>query len=60
MSEFKFVFESEGNVVACTKGEEELMEAINEIIKEVNEKGLYADWNNEATELAKSLGLVEE
>ena len=60
MCEFKFVFESEGNVIACQKGQEDLIAAINDIIKEVNEKGLYTEWNNEATELAKSLGLDVE
>ena len=39
------------------KGETDLIEAINEIIAEVNEKGLYKQWNDEATELAKSLGV---
>lgn len=60
MSDFYFDYTSEGNVVACKKGETELMDAINEIIKEVNEQGLYAQWSAEATELAKSLGISVE
>ena len=57
MSSFYFDYQSEGNVVAAKKGETELMEAINEIIADVNEQGLYLQWKEEATELAKSLGI---
>lgn len=57
MSEFFFDYSSEGNVVACTKGQTELMEAINEILKEVNEQKLYSQWTDEATALAESLGI---
>ena len=57
LTDFMFVHESEGNVAAVKKGETELIEAINEIIDEVNEKGLYEQWKDEATELAKSLGI---
>ncbi len=57
LSQFAFDYTSEGNVVACQKGQTELMEAINEIIKEVNEKGLYKQWSDEATALAESLGI---
>lgn len=57
MSGFYFEYQSEGNVLAAKKGETELMEAINEIIADVNEQGLYLQWKEEATELAKSLGL---
>lgn len=52
-----FEYSSEGNVAAVKKGETELIEAVNEIIDEVNELGLYEQWKDEATELAKSLGL---
>lgn len=57
LSQFAFDYTSEGNVVACTKGETELMEAINEIIKEVNEQGLYSVWSDEARALAESMGI---
>ena len=57
LTDFMFEYDSEGNVAAVKKGETELIEAINEIIDEVNEKGLYEQWKNEATELAKSLGI---
>lgn len=56
-TDFMFEYSSEGNVAAVKKGETELIEAVNEIIEEVNELGLYDQWKDEATELAKSLGL---
>ena len=56
-TDFMFEYDSEGNVAAVKKGETELIEAVNEIIEEVNELGLYQQWKDEATELAKSLGL---
>ena len=56
-TDFMFGYSSEGNVAAVKKGETELIEAVNEIIEEVNELGLYDQWKDEATELAKSLGL---
>lgn len=56
-TDFMFEYSSEGNVAAVKKGETELIEAVNEIIDEVNELGLYQQWKDEATELAKSLGL---
>ena len=34
-----------------------MIEAINKILDEVNEKGLYKQWKDDATELAKSLGI---
>ena len=60
MSDFFFDYTSEGNVVACQKGQTELMEAINNIIKEVNEQKLYTQWTDEATALAESLGIDVE
>lgn len=56
-TDFMFEYSSEGNVAAVKKGETELIEAVNEIIEEVNELGLYDQWKDEATELAKSLGI---
>lgn len=56
-TDFMFEYSSEGNVAAVKKGETELIEAVNEIIEEVNELGLYEQWKDEATELAKSLGI---
>lgn len=50
----------DGNVVAVKKGETELIEAINEIIKEVNESGFYETWYSEAVAIAKELGLEFE
>lgn len=57
MAGFKFDYGSEGNVAGIKKGETELLEAVNEAIKEVNEKGLYDKWTKEATALADSLGI---
>lgn len=48
---------SEGTMVGIPKGETELVEAINEIIKEVKELGLYKQWEDEYTAYAESLGI---
>jgi len=56
-SDFFFNYESEGNVLAVTKGETDLIEAINEILLEVNELGLYSQWLDEAKELSFALGI---
>ena len=60
LCDFYYDFESEGNVLAVTKGETELMDAINEILAEVNEAGLYKEWREAATALAKELGVSDE
>ena len=60
IAEFKFQYDGEGNVIGIKKGEKELLEAINKVIAEVNEKGLYEQWNKEAVELAHSLGIDME
>lgn len=52
--------EYDGNLIGVPKGEVELIEAINEIIKEVNEQGLYKQWEQEYSEYAKTLGLDVE
>ena len=57
LSDFYFEYESEGTRVLVPKGEDELLEAINEIIAEVNESGIYQEWVDEGIELATSLGL---
>ena len=57
ISDFQFEYESKGNVIGCTKGETKLINAINMIVKEVNDKGLYKQWKDKAVELAKSLGV---
>ena len=54
---FKYNYSAEGNVLMVPKGETELIEAINEIIADVNEKGLYKQWKEEAEALAVSLGI---
>ena len=57
ISDFKFEYESKGNVIGCTKGETKLVNALNMVVKEVNEKGLYKQWKDKAVEFAKSLGV---
>ena len=57
MTGFKFDHSDEGNVIAVKKGEDELLEAVNGIIAEVNESGLYSQWTEEARALAESLGI---
>ncbi len=57
MVDFQFEYEGEGNVAGVKKGETELLEAVNKIIKEVNEKGLYEKWTEDAKELANKLGI---
>ena len=57
LTEFKFDHIEDGNVLAVKKGEDELLEAINDILAEVNEKGLYEQWRADAIELAKSLNI---
>lgn len=57
MSDFYFVMEDEGSVAAVPKGEQELLDVVNECIDEVMEQGLYKQWYDENLELAKSLGL---
>ena len=60
-AEFKFEYQSTGNVVAVNKEETELLEEINKIIASVNEQGLYEQWKEDAVKLAKSLNIeVEE
>lgn len=57
ISDFQFTYEGQGNVIACTKGEEKLVNALNLVIKDVNEKNLYKVWKDNALKLAKSLGI---
>lgn len=60
IAEFKFDYGDEGNVIGIKKGETELLEAVNKIIADVNEKGLYEQWKDDAVELAKTLGIDME
>ena len=57
ISDFQFEYESKGNVIGCTKGETKLVNALNMVVKEVNDKGLYKQWKDKAVELAKALGV---
>ncbi|MDB8567942.1 transporter substrate-binding domain-containing protein [Turicibacter sanguinis] len=49
--------DSEGTMIGIVKGETELVEAINEIIQEVKEQGLYQQWEEAHIAYAKSLGI---
>ena len=42
--------------VLAQKGQEDLIEAVNAILEEVVEQGLYKEWMEEATELAEKTG----
>ena len=57
MTEFKFDHEDDGNIVLMAKEETELIDAVNEIIEEVNESGIYFQWTEEAQALAEKLGI---
>ena len=54
-----WTFESEktGNVIVLKKGDTEFMDVINEILKDVNEQGLYEKWREDATALQEKLGV---
>ena len=61
-TDFMFEYSSEGNVAAVKKGETELIEAVKkgqnvEFRNKYRGADLYDQWKDEATELAKSLGL---
>ena len=57
MTNWKFDHEDEGNIILMKQGEDELIAAINEIIAEVNESGIYDQWTEEAEALAEKLGI---
>lgn len=46
-----------GTKVGMPKGETELVEAINKIVDEVKESGLYKQWEAEYSDYAKTLGV---
>ncbi len=57
MADYYFDYESAGNVVAVTKGQDELLAEINKIVDDVMAKGLYKQWWDEAVEQAEALGI---
>lgn len=57
--EFLFNNEEIGNVVGTAKGNDALMEKINEIIDQLEADGLYTQWLQEATEDAAAQGLLD-
>ncbi|MDO5424744.1 MAG: transporter substrate-binding domain-containing protein [Eubacteriales bacterium] len=59
MAEALFEETVDTSVIACPKGETELIEEVNKILEEVKEEGLYETWWEEATEQAAALGLDE-
>lgn len=50
--------DEDGMMVITAKGEEALLDEINNIIDEVVEKGLYEQWLQEANDLAEEIGVV--
>ena len=56
---FKFASDEsmEGTRIGIKKGEDELTDAVNAIIDEVVESGVYAQWYDEYSEYAAGLGL---
>ena len=52
--QFEVKEEYEANVIIVTKGETELLAAINEALAKAKAEGLYAKWYDEAVELGKS------
>lgn len=60
--EFDTTVESthDGNIILVQKGQEDLINKINEILTEVNESGIYNEWNAQAKALAAKLGLEFE
>ena len=52
--QFEVKEEYEANVIIVTKGETELLAAINEALAKAEAEGLYAKWYDEAVELGKS------
>ena len=57
--DFYFNFEEMGNVVATKKGNDALLEKINEIVEQLEAEGLYAEWIAAAIEDADAQGLLD-
>ena len=57
--EFDVKTEYEANVVLITKGETELLEAVNAALQKAYDAGYYGEWYEEAVELAKSENAAE-
>ncbi|MET0017599.1 transporter substrate-binding domain-containing protein [Oscillibacter sp.] len=57
ISDVNFIYDKNGLVVACKKGESDLVAAINVIIADEISKGLYTDWTTAAQARVKELGL---
>ena len=57
--EFDVKAEYEANVVLITKGETELLEAVNAALQKAYDEGYYGGWYEEAVALAKSENATE-
>ena len=57
--QFDVKTEYEANVVLITKGETELLEAVNAALQKAYDEGYYGVWYEEAVELAKSENAAE-
>lgn len=59
ISEVKLNIQTDGLAIAVTKGNEDLVEALNVIIKDVKETGKMATWVEEATQLSEAQSTAE-
>lgn len=57
--QFEVDEESENNLILITKGETELLEAVNEILAKAYDAGLYGEWYEEAVKLGESESAAE-
>lgn len=57
LSDVIFDYDKNGLVVACKKGESDLVAAINVIIADEIQKGLYTEWTSAAQARVQELGL---
>lgn len=57
MSEFKFEYESDGNVALVQKGETELIDEIDKAIAKAKEEDKYVQWIADARKLCDTLGI---
>lgn len=58
LTDVRFKVEGEdGTMIIVSKNQSELLNALNEIITDVDSKGLYTGWMKDATDLAISLGV---
>lgn len=57
--QFEVSEEAENNLILITKGETELLEKVNEILKKAYDAGYYAQWYEDAVALGESAAAME-